>query len=131
MFHNNRLTNNKYGTRAMSDRYPHRRTLCVVLLCWGLHAVPVCGGELPELASLAQSILGTDQGVYVEATDGSVLVAQAASVPVHPASVSKVPTTLALLRKLGSEYRFVTTFAANGPVRDGIDRRGPGNRRWR
>ena len=118
MFYNNRLTN-KYRTRAMSDRYPHRRTLCVVLLCWGLHTVPVCGGELPELASLAQSILGTDQGVYAEATDGSVLVAQAASVPVHPASVSKVPTTLALLRKLGSEYRFVTTFAANGPVRDG------------
>ena len=57
--------------------------------------------------------------MYVEAADGTVLLAQAADVPVHPASVSKVPTTLALLRKLGPEYRFVTTFAASGPVHDG------------
>ena len=64
----------------------------------------------------------TDQGVYIEAADGTVLLAQAASVPVHPASVSKVPTTLALLRKLGPDYRFVTTFAASGPVHDGTIR---------
>ena len=39
--------------------------------------------------------------------------------PVHPASVSKVPTTLALLRKLGPDYRFVTTFSAQGAVSEG------------
>ncbi len=73
----------------------------------------------PQLTQLARSILGAGQGVYVEAADGSVLVEQAAALPVHPASVSKVPTTLALLRKLGPDYRFVTTFAAEGPVRAG------------
>jgi D-alanyl-D-alanine carboxypeptidase/D-alanyl-D-alanine-endopeptidase (penicillin-binding protein 4) len=78
-----------------------------------------CGGELRSLAMDARSILGADQGVYVEAADGKVLLAQAAARPVHPASVSKVPTTLALLRKLGPEYRFVTTFATNGRVVDG------------
>jgi len=57
--------------------------------------------------------------VYVEAADGKVLLAQAAAQPVHPASVSKVPTTLALLRKLGPEHRFVTTFATSGQVIDG------------
>ncbi len=67
----------------------------------------------------AQSILGADQGVYIEAADGTVLLAQAAAKPVHPASVSKVPTTLALLRKLGPEYRFVTTFATRGRVSAG------------
>ncbi len=72
-----------------------------------------------NLTTEAQSILGADQGVYVEAADGTVLLAQAAAKPVHPASVSKVPTTLALLRKLGPEYRFVTTFASSGRVTAG------------
>jgi D-alanyl-D-alanine carboxypeptidase/D-alanyl-D-alanine-endopeptidase (penicillin-binding protein 4) len=75
--------------------------------------------ESASLASQAQSILGAEQGVYVEAADGTVLLAQAAAKPVHPASVSKVPTTLALLRKLGPEYRFITTFATSGRVSDG------------
>jgi D-alanyl-D-alanine carboxypeptidase/D-alanyl-D-alanine-endopeptidase (penicillin-binding protein 4) len=57
--------------------------------------------------------------VYVEATDGTVLLAQNAARPVHPASVSKVPTTLALLRQLGPEHRFVTTFEGDGRVVDG------------
>ncbi|MDB6106094.1 MAG: Peptidase D-Ala-D-Ala carboxypeptidase [Gammaproteobacteria bacterium] len=77
------------------------------------------GGDLPSLAADARSILGADQGVYVEAADGKVLLAQAAAKAVHPASVSKVPTTLALLRKLGPEHRFVTTFATSGRVVDG------------
>jgi len=74
---------------------------------------------MQSLAADARSILGADQGVYVEATDGTVLVAQEAQKPVHPASVSKVPTTLALLRKLGPDYRFVTTFSAQGMVSAG------------
>ena len=40
-----------------------------------------------------------------------MLVAQAADRAVHPASVSKVPTTLALLRKLGADHRFPTRFS--------------------
>jgi D-alanyl-D-alanine carboxypeptidase/D-alanyl-D-alanine-endopeptidase (penicillin-binding protein 4) len=76
-------------------------------------------GESLSLASQAQSILGAEQGVYVEAADGTVLLAQAAARPVHPASVSKVPTTLALLRKLGPGYRFITTFETSGRVSDG------------
>jgi D-alanyl-D-alanine carboxypeptidase/D-alanyl-D-alanine-endopeptidase (penicillin-binding protein 4) len=94
------------------------RPILISLL--GLFAAPIAwGGELRSLAMDAKSILGADQGVYVEAADGKVLLAQAAARPVHPASVSKVPTTLALLRKLGPEYRFVTTFATNGRVVDG------------
>src|ERR1700730_913565 len=77
------------------------------------------GGDLPSLAADARSILGAGQGVYVEAADGKVILEQAAGRPVHPASVSKVPTTLALLRKLGPEHRFVTTFSTSGRVVDG------------
>ena len=79
----------------------------------------VSGADLRGLSSAARSLLGATQGVYVEAEDGSVLLAQAADQPVHPASVSKVPTTLALLRKFGPEHRFVTTFEAGGRIHDG------------
>jgi D-alanyl-D-alanine carboxypeptidase/D-alanyl-D-alanine-endopeptidase (penicillin-binding protein 4) len=75
--------------------------------------------NLPTLADEARVILGADQGVYVEATNGTVLLAQAASNPVHPASVSKVPTTLALLRKLGPDHRFVTRFETTARIVDG------------
>jgi len=71
------------------------------------------------LAAEAKLILGAGQGVYIETSDGKSLLAQQAQKPVHPASVSKIPTTLALLRKLGPEYRFVTTFAARGAVANG------------
>ena len=84
-----------------------------------LPSLPAPGSVAPKLAALARSILGAEQGVYVEAADGSILLAQAAARAVHPASVSKVPTTLALLRRLGPEYRFVTTFTAGGQVHDG------------
>ena len=91
----------------------------VVIAILGLAVASAAWGEEPGLAAAARSILGADQGVYVETTDGTVLVAQAADRPVHPASVSKVPTTLALLRKLGPEHRFVTTFSSSGRILDG------------
>jgi D-alanyl-D-alanine carboxypeptidase/D-alanyl-D-alanine-endopeptidase (penicillin-binding protein 4) len=97
----------------------HTRRLYTLLLYAGLYGGLVAGEVVPGVAPLARSILGASQGVYVEAADGSVLLAQAAARPVHPASVSKVPTTLALLRRLGPDYRFVTTFAAGGSVHDG------------
>src|ERR1700733_12158514 len=86
----------------------------------GMLAAAVAGAaEQGTLAGAARSIVGARQGVYVEAADGTALLAQSADNPVHPASVSKVPTTLALLRKFGPEHRFITTFTAGGPVIDG------------
>jgi serine-type D-Ala-D-Ala carboxypeptidase/endopeptidase (penicillin-binding protein 4) len=82
-------------------------------------AVHASSAASTALAAAARSILGARQGVYVEAADGTVLVAQNAATPVHPASVSKVPTTLAMLRKLGPDHRFVTTFATSGRNIDG------------
>ncbi len=57
--------------------------------------------------------------MYAVAGDGTVLVAQATNVAVHPASVSKVATTLALLERLGEDHRFETAVRASGAVRDG------------
>lgn len=76
-------------------------------------------GHAADLAERARALVGADQGVYVEAEDGTVLVAQQEGRAVHPASVSKVPTTLALLRALGPAHRFETRFAGGGPLRDG------------
>ena len=94
------------------------RSVFIAIL--GLLVVPAASGEeMAGLTAAARSILGAEQGVYVETTNGTVLVAQAAQRPVHPASVSKVPTTLALLRKLGPEHRFVTTFSGSGRILGG------------
>jgi len=95
-------------------------TMLARLWLCGLISVSVArSAELSALTAAARSILGVSQGVYVESADGTVLVSQAAAKPVHPASVSKVATTLALLRQFGCEHRFATLFAANGPIRDG------------
>jgi D-alanyl-D-alanine carboxypeptidase/D-alanyl-D-alanine-endopeptidase (penicillin-binding protein 4) len=95
-----------------------RHLLALLMCCLPLMAF-AASVDLRTLTEAARHILGQHQGVYVEAADGSLLVAQAEATPVHPASVSKVPTTLALLRKFGCDYRFTTTFAATGEVRDG------------
>lgn len=56
----------------------------------------------------------------METSDGTVLLAQAADRAVHPASISKIPTTLALLRRLGPEHRFATTFSSAGRIEAGV-----------
>jgi D-alanyl-D-alanine carboxypeptidase/D-alanyl-D-alanine-endopeptidase (penicillin-binding protein 4) len=73
----------------------------------------------PPLQAVASRIVGADQGVYVHAEDGRVLASVAAARAVHPASVSKVATTLALLRDLGPAHRVTTRLAVTGTVRDG------------
>jgi D-alanyl-D-alanine carboxypeptidase/D-alanyl-D-alanine-endopeptidase (penicillin-binding protein 4) len=97
----------------MSNRSLYPRLFAAVLF-----AASTASAGQGSLASLARSVLGAGQGVYIETADGTVLLAQAADLPVHPASVSKVPTTLALLRKLGPEHRFTTTFLASGRLYD-------------
>jgi D-alanyl-D-alanine carboxypeptidase/D-alanyl-D-alanine-endopeptidase (penicillin-binding protein 4) len=86
----------------------------------GLLSVSIArAGVATDLAQAARSILGANQGVYVEAADGTVLLSQVAELPVHPASVSKIATTLALLHKFGIEHRFTTVFAATGVTSNG------------
>jgi D-alanyl-D-alanine carboxypeptidase/D-alanyl-D-alanine-endopeptidase (penicillin-binding protein 4) len=84
-----------------------------------LAACAACADE-PPLQSLARTHLGAGQGVYVRAEDGTVLAAEAETHAVHPASVTKVATTLALLERLGPEHRFETGILADGPVRNGV-----------
>jgi D-alanyl-D-alanine carboxypeptidase/D-alanyl-D-alanine-endopeptidase (penicillin-binding protein 4) len=90
------------------------RVLVIVLAS----VLPAAAGE-PPLQALARERVGPDQGVFAEAEDGTVLAAQHADRPVHPASVTKVATTLALLRRLGPDHRFETRVLATGPLRDG------------
>ena len=95
----------------------HWRKLATGLACvagWLFQAVtPVSASDL---ALEARRIVGEGQGVQVETEDGRILVSEAGARAVHPASVSKLPTTLALLRELGPDYRFPTEFLAGGPM---------------
>lgn len=70
----------------------------------------------PLLQADAIRLVGPDQGVYARAEDGTVLAEVVADRPVHPASVSKVATTLALLQRLGPDHRFETRLSAGGPI---------------
>jgi D-alanyl-D-alanine carboxypeptidase/D-alanyl-D-alanine-endopeptidase (penicillin-binding protein 4) len=73
----------------------------------------------PRLQALARATVGEGQGVYVVDGDGTVLVAQAAERAVHPASVTKIATSLALLERLGPAHRFETRIHGTGPLRRG------------
>jgi D-alanyl-D-alanine carboxypeptidase/D-alanyl-D-alanine-endopeptidase (penicillin-binding protein 4) len=103
--------------RARRRRRLHNaRTLALLLTI----SAAIAASAHADLAADARTLVGAGQGVYVETEDGAVLVAQAAEKAVHPASVSKVPTTLALLRELGPAHRFETRFAAGGPLEGGV-----------
>ena len=93
------------------------RAVVLVLAVWASVA-PAQPSDLP-LQGAARDLVGEGQGVYVEAADGTVLASQAADRPVHPASVTKVASSLALLERLGPEHRFETRVSAAGDVRDG------------
>jgi D-alanyl-D-alanine carboxypeptidase/D-alanyl-D-alanine-endopeptidase (penicillin-binding protein 4) len=88
-----------------------------VVLGLAMLVVPARADD-PPLQRLAVHV-GLDQGVYADAEDGTVLVANVADRAVHPASVTKVATSLALLERLGPDHRFETRVGATGPVRDG------------
>ncbi|HEX6131017.1 MAG TPA: D-alanyl-D-alanine carboxypeptidase, partial [Actinomycetota bacterium] len=79
----------------------------------------VAGAGEPPYQAIAERLVGPDQGVYLRAEDGTVLAAVAEARPVHPASVSKIPTTLALLEQLGPGHRFVTRLEARGRIAGG------------
>ncbi|MDE0032750.1 MAG: D-alanyl-D-alanine carboxypeptidase [Deltaproteobacteria bacterium] len=85
----------------------------VHLLC-----APAFAAE-PALQALARKEIGADHGVFVRAENGEVLVALNSTRPYHPASVTKVATTLAFLSKLRPDRRFRTRFLAAGPVDGG------------
>ena len=90
------------------------RGVAVALLA--VASVAAADPPLQDLAHLA----GANQGVYAEAEDGTVLVSQAADRAVHPASVTKVATTLTLLAKLGPTNRFETRLLGTGSIHDGV-----------
>jgi D-alanyl-D-alanine carboxypeptidase/D-alanyl-D-alanine-endopeptidase (penicillin-binding protein 4) len=91
----------------------------LVLLWLACVSIAAATPQFAELQRLAATHLGADQGVFVESENGTVLVAQQEARAVHPASVTKVATSLALLERLGPDHRFETRLLASGPVRGG------------
>ncbi|MCC6766491.1 MAG: D-alanyl-D-alanine carboxypeptidase [Deltaproteobacteria bacterium] len=82
-------------------------------------AGPARAADAPYTA-LARDVVGTGQGVYAVAEDGTVLASEAVARAVHPASVTKIATTLALLERLGPDHRFTTRILADGEVTGGV-----------
>ena len=97
----------------------HATIVAFCFICFGLIFLRSGTAQIRELQLLAATSYGADQGVFVQAEDGTILVAQQESRPVHPASVTKVATSMALLEQLGHDYRFETQFLAGGPVING------------
>ena len=97
---------------------PPALAAAIILVAWSalVAGAPVFASDL---AAEARRLVGVGQGVQVETAGGEVLVSEAGARAVHPASVSKLPTTLALLRALGPDHRFETRFLAGGPMRAG------------
>ena len=59
----------------------------------------------------------SEHGVYVETLEGAEPIAAFnEDTPFNPASVMKLATSLAALDRLGSDYRFRTTFFSSGPA---------------
>lgn len=94
------------------------RLLWPALLAVHLLTAPALAAESP-LQALARREIGADHGVFVRAENGKILAALNSTRTYHPASVTKVATTLAFLSKLPPDRRFRTTFLAAGPVAGG------------
>lgn len=73
----------------------------------------------PPLQALAREAVGAGQGVLAVAEDGTVLAEEAADHAVHPASVTKIATTFAMLQRLGPEHRFATQLSVRGRLDGG------------
>jgi D-alanyl-D-alanine carboxypeptidase/D-alanyl-D-alanine-endopeptidase (penicillin-binding protein 4) len=87
--------------------------VCLLLLA----AIPAekvsPAGEIPPESYLVKrlyALVGPRDAVVVSAPDGRTLAAVHADLPLIPASILKLLTTLAALEKLGPNYRFRTDF---------------------
>ena len=90
-----------------------------ILLCGRLAGASEARSA-PIYQGLAEKFVGADQGVFVRAEDGTILASLAAARVVHPASVSKVATTLVVLEQWGPNHRFVTRLSGPRPRKGGI-----------
>lgn len=93
---------------------------CAVLAILAFHLMAALAAAAePPLQSLARTEVGGDHGVFVQAEDGTVLASLNAERAYHPASVTKVATTLAFLATLRPDQRFRTKVLAAGPTAAG------------
>jgi len=76
---------------------------------------PVLASE-PPLQELARTHFDSKQGLFVQAEDGTILAALNAGRAFHPASVTKVASTLAFLHEWGPDHRIRTEMSARGRV---------------
>lgn len=72
---------------------------------------------LKELAALG--LVTVDQGIWIQS--GPLLLANNyGTVPLPAASLTKIATSLAVLKTWGPDYQFETLISATGPVKNGV-----------
>jgi len=60
------------------------------------------------------------QGLWLQSAEGLVLAEHQGTVPLPAASLTKLATTLVALEQWRENHRFVTAFAAGGPIQNGV-----------
>lgn len=74
---------------------------------------------IPDLVA-KYGVTGETAAVLIDVSTGEILDAYRGAVPMPPASVTKVLTTLYALDTLGDNFKFATTVFATGPVVGGL-----------
>jgi D-alanyl-D-alanine carboxypeptidase/D-alanyl-D-alanine-endopeptidase (penicillin-binding protein 4) len=104
-----------------------RPALCAIALLLVLGSFPAAA-EAQSAAPAKAAVLGADYGLaandfgylVVDVADGKVVAELNADQPFMPASVAKIPTTLAALEILGEDHRFATTISIEGAIEGGV-----------
>lgn len=82
-------------------------------------AIPAAKREAPAARPVAQAMQQHVGYCLLDPETGEILQARGEQKPLIPASVSKVPSSMAALLILGHDHRFVTTVRAAGAVANG------------
>ena len=93
------------------------------LFVFGLLGAGACRALPPEVEAALQRARVPPEALTVllqEAGSGRTLLSHQADLPVNPASLAKLPTTLAALDLLGPAWTWATSVWLQGSVSDGV-----------
>ncbi len=92
-----------------------------LLLPTGAKPDPVINAQVKQYVDrlIAEGFSGSSQGVWIQTPD-ALLADHRGTTPLSAASLTKVATSLAALKKLGPNYQFVTQLGTNGTIENGV-----------
>ncbi len=88
--------------------------LLLGVLCWHQAGGSVARLQAQSTAAAIRSAVGSADAALLMSPTGRVLVSKNAALPLVPASILKLLTSLAAFHYLGPDFRFATDFLLNG-----------------